>query len=160
MIDKERFSEWQSREGSSDITELLDVEKDIKPIAEQCMKMGAKVLLIKCGASGMYYCTAGKEQLEEMVSILSLNMSEWADKEGFEVSFVPEIIRSGTGAGDTSVAAFLTAMLEECSVEECVSLAAATGASCVEAYDALSGLKPLDELRAKIKAGWKKRGTN
>jgi len=35
-------------------------------------------------------------------------------------------------------------------------LAAATGASCVEAYDALSGLKSFEELKRKIEAGWKK----
>ena len=63
---------------------------------------------------------------------------------------------SGTGAGDTSIAAFLTSMLEGDSMEECMHLAAAAGASCVAAYDALSGLKPLDELRKKIASGWKK----
>ena len=36
------------------------------------------------------------------------------------------------------------------------TLAAATGASCVEAYDALGGLKSLEELRTKIAAGWEK----
>ena len=36
-------------------------------------------------------------------------------------------------------------------------LAAAEGASCVEAYDALGGLKSLDELKRKIEAGWEKR---
>jgi hypothetical protein len=35
-----------------------------------------------------------------------------------------------------------------------MELAAATGASCIEAYDALSGLKPLPELKAKIAEGW------
>ena len=30
------------------------------------------------------------------------------------------------------------------------------GASCVEAYDALGGLKSLDELKRKIEAGWGK----
>ena len=47
-------------------------------------------------------------------------------------------------------------MLEGDSMEECMHLAAAAGASCVAAYDALSGLKPLDELRKKIASGWKK----
>lgn len=37
-----------------------------------------------------------------------------------------------------------------------LDLAAATGASCVAAYDALSGLKPLNELRQKIEKGWEK----
>ena len=35
-------------------------------------------------------------------------------------------------------------------------LAAAEGASCVAAFDALGGIKKLDELRHKIEAGWKK----
>ena len=34
--------------------------------------------------------------------------------------------------------------------------APATGASCVETYDALSGLKSFEELEAKINAGWAK----
>ena len=38
--------------------------------------------------------------------------------------------------------------------ESVIELAAATGASCIEAYDALSGLKPLPELKSKIAEGW------
>jgi hypothetical protein len=37
-----------------------------------------------------------------------------------------------------------------------VQLAAAEGASCVEAYDALSGLRSFEELEARIDAGWAK----
>ena len=85
-----------------------------------------------------------------------LDAVQWANRQGFEYSYVPEKVLSGTGAGDTSIAAFLTAMLEGDSPENCMHLAAATGASCVEAYDALSGIKPLAELRAKIASGWKK----
>lgn len=37
-------------------------------------------------------------------------------------------------------------------------LAAAAGASCVAAYDALSGLKPFAELEQRIRDGWAKNG--
>lgn len=57
---------------------------------------------------------------------------------------------SGTGAGDTSIAAFLTAVLAGYSPEMSMHLAAAAGASCVAAYDALSGLKPFAELEQRI----------
>ena len=156
MLDKERFQEWQERAAGGDITEMLDIEKDIKPLADQCMDFGAKVLLIKCGAPGMYYCTADKLTLWELCGKLEIDVNQWAGKEGFERSYVPEKILSGTGAGDTSIAAFLTAVMEGYSLEDTMHLATATGASCVEAYDALSGLKSFEELEKKIKAGWKK----
>lgn len=157
MLDRERFEEWQKRANGRDITEILDIDKDVKPLADICMSLGAKVLLIKCGAPGMYYRTASLNVLEQIGKNLDLDAKAWEEKEGFEKSYIPEKVLSGTGAGDTSIAAFLTAMLEGNSVEECMQLATATGASCVAAYDALSGLKSFDELRKKIAAGWEKR---
>ncbi len=156
MLDRERFASWQEMAGGQDVTEILDIEKDVRPLAEKCMELGAKVLLIKCGARGMYYRTAAGEKIAQMGRRVHLSVDDWAGKEGFEKSYQPERILSGTGAGDTSIAAFLAAMLEESPLNECVQLAAAEGASCVEAYDALSGLKSLQELRRKIAAGWKK----
>lgn len=156
MLEPDRFQEWQLRAAGGDITELLDVEADIRPLAETCMEMGAKVLLIKCGAPGIYYCTADREKMSAVGGNLIRDLEKWAGLEGFERSYVPDKIVSGTGAGDTSIAAFLTAVLEGCSLEESLHLAAASGASCVAAYDALSGLKTFDELREKIKQGWQK----
>lgn len=157
MLDRNRFQEWQLRANGGDITEFLDVDKDIRPLAERCMELGAKVLLIKCGAPGIYYRTADEKVLRGIGGNLRLDPEQWAGMEGFERSYVPEKIVSGTGAGDTSIAAFLTAMLEGCPLEESMHLAAAAGASCVASYDALSGLKSFDELREKMKRGWQKR---
>lgn len=156
MLDRERFHEWQERAAGRDITGILDIEKDVKPLAEQCMDFGAKVLLIKCGAPGMYYRTADRRTIGKISSRVELNPGQWADKEGFEKSYVPEKILSGTGAGDTSIAAFLVAMLEGYPLERALQFSAATGASCVAAYDALSGLKSFAELEKKIDAGWHK----
>ncbi len=156
MLDKERFARWQERAAGQDITEILDIEKDVKPLAKQCMEFGAKVLLIKCGTPGMYYCTAGKNALKNVGINAQLDLNGWADQEGFERSYIPEKVVSGTGAGDTSIAAFLTAMIDGYTIEESMHMSAATGASCVEAYDALSGLKSFEELKKKIAAGWEK----
>ncbi len=156
MLDRERFFDWQQRAAGRDITEILDIEKDVRPLADQCMEFGAKIVVIKCGAPGMYFRTADEAYLKFVGSRVDLQTDRWANREGFEKSYVPERILSGTGAGDTSIAAFLTAMLEGSSLEECMRLSAAAGASCVAAYDALSGLQPLTRLREKIAAGWKK----
>lgn len=156
MLDHDLFEEWQKRADGRDITEILDLECDIRPLAEKCMQLGAKVVLLKCGAPGMYLRTASRETLSQIGKKAELNINNWAEKDIFERSYKPEKVLSGTGAGDTSIAAFLVSMLKGEKPEECMHLAAATGASCVAAYDALSGLKPLDELKEKIAKGWEK----
>ncbi|MEE1314372.1 MAG: carbohydrate kinase family protein [Faecalimonas sp.] len=158
MLDKERFAEWQMRAAGGDITEVLDIAKDVRPLAEQCLDFGAKIVLIKCGVAGMYLRTTDATGLLEVGAGVELNVTEWADQEIFETCYEPEAVLSGTGAGDTSIAAFLTAMLKGYSAKWSVSLAAAEGASCVAAYDALGGLKSLEELEEKINKGWKKKG--
>lgn len=156
MLDRSRFEEWQRKAKGRDITEILDLDEDIRPLAKKCMDLGAKVLLLKCGAPGLYYCTGTREILSKIGSKSEINLEMWADKEGFEKSYKPERVLSGTGAGDTSIAAFLTGMLNGESLEECMHLAAATGACCVSSYDALSGLLTMDKLKEKIAKGWEK----
>jgi len=156
MLDRPRFEKWQERANGGDVVEILDIDKDIKPLADKCIELGVKVLLIKCGAPGLYYRTTDADGLSKVGERIQLSISDWASKEGFEVSYKPDRVLSGTGAGDTSIAAFLTAMLNGYPLQKCMQLASATGASCVEAYDALSGLKSFAELETKINAGWEK----
>ncbi len=156
MLDRDRFFQWQERAQGRDITEILDIEKDVKPLVDRCMALGAKILLIKCGARGIYYRTASRQTLESVGEKLELDVSQWAYLCGFEKSYVPDRVLSGTGAGDTCIGAFLTAVLEGYSPKMSLHLAAAAGASCVTAYDALSGLKPFAELEKRIRDGWAK----
>ncbi len=156
ILDRQHYAEWSERAAGQDMTEVLDIEADVLPLAQRCMELGAKVLLIKCGVPGMYYQTADRQTLEQISKRIELNTEAWAEKSGFEKSYLPEQVVSGTGCGDTSIAAFLTAMLRGDSIENCVRMAAATGACCVAAYDALSGLKSLDEMEKKIQSGWDK----
>lgn len=157
MLDRERYEAWLRRADGKDITSILSIDKDVKPLADKLMDMGAKVVLIKCGAPGMYYRTGDKDRLSGIGSNLHMDLESWIDKEGFEESYKPEKVVSGTGAGDTSIAAFLTAILNGgYTFEKCLQLAAATGACCVSSYDALSGLKPFAELEEKINNGWEK----
>lgn len=153
MLDRDKYEAWNVRAGGRDITEVITLE-EVKPLAKKAVSMGAKAVLVKCGAPGIYYTTASGEQMEPVCRELGLNVNEWAEKQGFERSFVPDQILSGTGAGDTSIAAFLISVLEGCSPEDAVKAAVATGACCVASYDALSGLQPLAALREKIKNGW------
>ncbi|MBR2702664.1 MAG: carbohydrate kinase family protein, partial [Oscillospiraceae bacterium] len=150
MLDRERYERLAQRGGV--ITEGLDAEREALPLAGQLMAMGCRVALIKCGTGGMVYRTADRASFEK--AGLHLDCGAWADQTGIQRCFRADVVRSGTGAGDTSIAAFLTAVLDGKTPAECAALAAAEGACCVTAYDALSGLRPLPELETRIRGGW------
>lgn len=152
MLDRERYDRLAAKGG--DMTEKLDIHAEAAPLADRLMELGCRVVLIKCGVSGMYYRTADRAALEAVGSRLGLDAALWADHEGHQPCFVPDVLRSGTGAGDTSIAAFLTAVLRGKAPERAVALACAEGACCVTAYDALGGLRPIEELEARIDSGW------
>ena len=153
MLDHERYDRLNSR--GDDITEGLDMWAEALPLTDELIGMGCRAVLIKCGTSGMAYKTAGEEAIREIGKRLTLDAWVWADREGIQPCFRAETVRSGTGAGDTSIAAFLTAVLRGCSPAECAALAAAEGACCVTGYDALSGLKSIEELNERIRSGWR-----
>ena len=152
MLDRPMYCRWQERAGGEDVTGILSLKEDVEPLASRALSMGARCVLLECGAAGMYLKTAPGPVWKECLP----DFAGWEDVSHFEDSYVPDCVLSGTGAGDTSIAAFIKAMLDGCAPIECVRLAAATGASCVTAYDALSGLLSFGELRQKIKAGWEK----
>ena len=152
MLDRPLYCKWQETAGGGDVTGILSFKEDVEPLAARALSMGTRCVLLKCGAAGMYLKTAPEPVWKEVLP----GFTGWNDISHFEDSYVPDCILSGTGAGDTSIAAFIKAMLDGCEPLECARLAAATGASCVTAYDALSGLLPFEELRQKMEAGWEK----
>lgn len=156
MLDRDMFYELNKKAAGQDLTLILDIDKVVKPLGDRLLELGAGIVLIKCGTPGLYYRTGSKKSLTRIEEKLGFSLPGWAEREGFEQSFIPERVLSGTGAGDTTIAAFLTSLLREYPLEQCIQFAAGEGASCVEAYDALSGLRTLEEIRLKIEEGWKK----
>lgn len=152
MIDQERYQKWQDMAEGEDIVSILSLKNDVRPLAEKVLSFGCRAILLKCGAAGMYLKTSGKEKILQA----DPDLEGWEDIEIFEDSFVPDRILSGTGAGDTSIGAFLYAAMQGCTPKESVEYAAATGACCVSTYDTISGLKSFPELREKIQKGWEK----
>ena len=55
MLDRERYHEWNERAQGADVTNFIDIEKDVRPLADKLLSYGAKVILIKCGTPGIYF---------------------------------------------------------------------------------------------------------
>lgn len=152
MLDRQRYEELQLKAGNGDITEVLDLDADVRPLAEKCIAMGAKAVLVKCGTPGLFL--KASDRMDETGERLQLDAEAWNGFETFQKSFRIEKVLSGTGAGDTSIAAFLTSLLEGASPKTAIENAAAAGALCCTSYDAVSGLKRLKDIRALIDGGW------
>lgn len=158
MIDFPRYKEWEERAKNkgTDITSVLNVSEDVKPLADLLLAWGAKVLMIKCGSRGIYLRTGTRDKIDQISGGLASTLKEWADIEHFEISYKPDQVLSATGAGDTCIAAFLSSILNGFTWQKAIQYAAAEGASCIRAYDALSGLLTFDEMEQKIISGWDK----
>ena len=152
MLDREKYYEMQKR-GSDDVCLYLSLSEDVIPMAEKVLNLGCKGVLIKCGAAGLFLMTADSSRMKELSE--NVSVEKWADKKIFQNSYVPDRILSGTGAGDTSIAAFIYGMCNEMSPEDTLKIAAGTGASCITEYDTLSGLLSIEALKNKIQNGGK-----
>ena len=136
------------------MTDGLDLEREALPLAEKALALGCRAAMIKCGTSGMLLRTAGRPEMAMTGPRLGLDQEEWNSRTVLQPCFKADTVRSSAGAGDTSIAAFLAAVLSGRKPEDCIALACAEGACCVTTYDALSGLKPLDVLEERIRNGW------
>ncbi len=154
MLDRPKYEKLHEEAGKGDLTELLSVEDDIKPLARKCLEMGARSVLLKCGAPGLLYMAS--ENMEGTGSRLELNAGEWNGFCRFETSYKIDKVLSATGAGDTCIAAFLTSLLEGAKPGTALENAAGAGALCCLSYDAVSGIPTLADIRKKIDSGWEK----
>lgn len=154
-VDPENYARWdrQARAVGKAMPELVP-RSYVMELADRLMEWGARVVLIKCGSKGMYLRTAPQDRLDTIGGGLAENLRGWGDQKLFLPCFQVEHVCSGTGAGDTSIAGFLYAIQRGFPLRRCVELAAATGATCVTSYDALSAIGTLDSLNEKIEQGW------
>jgi sugar/nucleoside kinase (ribokinase family) len=122
-------------------------------IATDLLAMGAKIVMLKAGHLGLYLRTADEAALAGLGRARPANFVRWANREFWTPVFQTTSLGT-TGAGDSTVAGFLAALLRDLTPAEAVTMAAAVGACNVEAPDALSGLCSWGETMARVLAGW------
>lgn len=159
MLDRKMYAKWRAAAGERDIVTAIN-EDDVDSLAQRLLEFGAKVVLVKCGARGLYLATSDKDTLKNVGGDLAKNLIGWENVRHFEASYKPARVLSATGAGDTCIAAFLCSVLRGLPYKEAMQYATAAGASCVEEYDSLSGLRSFEEMKQKIADGWEKNDQN
>lgn len=122
-------------------------------VSDELLDMGTKMALIKLGNRGLYLRTAGQSILAGLGLAAPGDIRLWADFEAWVPCFKVQVIGT-TGSGDVTVAGFLAALLRGLLPREALTAALAAGACCVEAADALSGIRSWDATWQRIRAGW------
>jgi sugar/nucleoside kinase (ribokinase family) len=122
-------------------------------MSDELLTMGVKLAVIKLGAQGLYLRSAGIESLQELAG--SLDPEAWGGKEMWAPCFKVEVLGT-TGAGDATIAGFLSGLLRGLTPAETMTMAVGVGACNVEAVDALSGICSWEATQDRVRKGWER----
>lgn len=128
---------WKKRAPQPDV-------KGLRAISDRLLRFDVYAVGLKMGDRGLYFRATPNNKLD--------SREHWIPC--FEVD-----VAGTTGAGDCAIAGFLAAQ-HAChpqDVKAHLRAAVAVGACCVEAMDAVSGVRPWSEIEARIAAGWKQK---
>jgi len=125
----------------------------LERVSRELLGMGPKVVLIKIGAKGAYLHTADETALSQMGRAAPADPSAWAGRQLWAPCFQVRVVGT-TGAGDATIAGFLSALLRGLGPEQAMTAAVAVGACNVEAADALSGIRSWEATLSRVAAGW------
>jgi sugar/nucleoside kinase (ribokinase family) len=124
----------------------------LSEVGGELLGMGAKMAVLKLGGRGLYI-RVGVVDAKDLGRARPSNPTAWAGYESWLPCFDVDVVGTN-GAGDATIAGFLAALLRDLPPEEALDAALAVGACCVEAADALSGIRSWDETLERIRAGW------
>jgi sugar/nucleoside kinase (ribokinase family) len=124
-------------------------------LAELALRRGVSVVLIKLGDRGAYLRTSRNAPLP-LAAGAAGRPGSWKGRELHVPSFQASRVAGTTGAGDAAIAGFLASVAKGLAAEDALTMAVAAGACCVEAPDAVSGVRSWDETAARVKAGWRR----
>jgi sugar/nucleoside kinase (ribokinase family) len=137
MIDRKHYGQGDNIDGAH-----------VAKLGQALLDLGVAIAGVKLGARGIYVRTAGKKRLQAMGRLKPASLDNWADRELWFPIFQVKNFVGATGAGDTTIAGFLAALLRGLPIEEAGVAANLVGAMNVQAADALSALRSWEDTLA------------
>jgi sugar/nucleoside kinase (ribokinase family) len=152
MLRRETYRELVQAAGGADFLRLITPEL-LSDLGGQILALGSKVVGLKLGERGLYVRTAGRDAIAALGAARPAHPAAWANRELWAPCFQVQVVGT-TGAGDSTIAGFLSGLLRGLSLEDTVTAAVAVGACNVEAADALGGIRSWEETWRRVRAGW------
>lgn len=129
----------------------------LSEVAERLLAKGAAVVALKLGSDGLYMRTTSEmRRLAALGRCMPVDLRAWQDRELLVPCFQVEVAGT-TGAGDCTIAGYLTGLLRELAPEKVMTGAVAVGAFSVETMDATSGVPAWQAVWARVEYGWPRR---
>jgi sugar/nucleoside kinase (ribokinase family) len=150
----ETYSRLREKAGGDDLLRWITPDL-VADIGAELLSMGVKIVMIKLGCYGIYLRTASALVGTEIGKAAPADRTAWEGREIWAPAFQVRVVGT-TGAGDSAIAGFLSALLRDEPPAQALVIAAAAGACSVEAADALSGLPPWPALLSRIQGGWER----
>ena len=144
MCDRPRFDALSA--GPGGIVGSITLA-EVAALCDRPLARGVSAVLVKLGERGAYLRTSGKG-LE--------GRTGWAKRELYSPVFTVPKVAGTTGAGDSTIAGFLASIYRGLPPEDALTTAVAVGGCCVEAPDAVSGVRSWDDTSERVRAGWKR----
>jgi len=139
MLDRDLFEKRKAQTNGRDPV-LSYTGHDCSMLSGVLLDLGVKIVSIKLGINGYYLRTAGKVALGTLTASVG-GVNGWADRELWAGSYRADEFGSANGAGDATIAGFLTAFLRGLGPIQCVKAANVLGWQNVRQVDTLSGIE-------------------
>jgi sugar/nucleoside kinase (ribokinase family) len=152
MLRRDTLLALRAQASDGDILPLITPQL-LSDVSQQLLGLGVKVVVLKLGYRGLYVRTAGRAAIEAMGRAAPSDPAGWADQELWIACFKVNLV-GAAGAGDSTIAGFLSGLLRDMSLVEATTAAVAVGACNVEAADTLSGVRSWDDTLNRVAAGW------
>ncbi len=152
MLRRPTYEALSRSGGGTDILPLVTPSL-LSDLSDQLLAMGARIVGLKLGERGFYLRTGDYEVLAGLGRGRPSDLTTWADQEIWAPCFQVDVVGT-TGAGDATIAGFLSAFLRDMSPAQAVTAAVAVGACNVEAADALGGIRSWEDTWRRVNEGW------
>ncbi|NLW86321.1 MAG: carbohydrate kinase family protein [Planctomycetes bacterium] len=150
MVDPATYAKFSSGALAVD-AQLLDW------LSGELLGIGAAVVGVKLGADGMYIRTTDDEKrLNAMGACRPGDVANWRGRRLVSPCFDIKVANT-TGAGDSTIAGFLAAMVKGLPIEAAANAACATGACNCQGAHAVHSVPSWDELQRRLGEGWGRR---
>ena len=144
------YARIQSSIGDADLLDLFPVET-IREVGKRIIESGAYIALINAGHRGAYLWAGDISSLNEKPGF-HLPVESWNNSELWCKAYPVDEkrVKNASGAGDTSVAAFLSAILDGKGPESSLRYAALAGRNNLYCYDIFNEINSWEEMTEEI----------